>query len=150
MPRSLRNAQGFTLIELLITLLIAVLAVGVVAPRFSALIPGVEIKGEAQKVAALMRFARSKAIAEGDVIVLERIEEPMALKLTGKQALYEWPATIEVELRRETGADREGDNVKILFFPDGSSSGGSISLSRNDRRFQIKVDWLTGRVSVYE
>lgn len=148
MPRSLRTSQGFTLIELLITLLIAVLAVGVVAPRFSALIPGVEIKGEAQKVAALMRFARSKAIAEGDVIVLERIEDPLALKLTGKKELYEWPQTIEIDLVREIGMDR--DNAEIHFYPDGSSSGGSISLTRGNRRFQIKVDWITGRVNVYE
>jgi hypothetical protein len=37
---------------------------------------------------------------------------------------------------------------QIRFFPDGSSTGGRIGLSRNDRRAAVAVDWLTGLVSV--
>lgn len=140
--------KGFTLLELLITMLIAVLAIGIVAPRFSALIPGVEIKGEAQKAAALLRFARSRAIAEGDVITVERLEEPVAIKVTGADRLYQWPASIELKVTRELGSD-EGE-PEILFYPDGSSSGGVVSLQSENRRFRISVDWLTGRVTVYD
>jgi len=40
---------------------------------------------------------------------------------------------------------REGD---IRFNPDGSSTGGRISLADGRRRLGVGVDWLTGRVSV--
>jgi len=40
---------------------------------------------------------------------------------------------------------REGD---IRFNPDGSSTGGRISLADGRRRIGVGVDWLTGRVSV--
>jgi general secretion pathway protein H len=36
--------------------------------------------------------------------------------------------------------------VSILFFPDGGSTGGRLTLATGDRRRLIAVDWLTGRV----
>ena len=36
----------------------------------------------------------------------------------------------------------------IRFFPDGSSTGGRVSLVQGDRRSDVLVDWLSGRVSV--
>jgi general secretion pathway protein H len=38
----------------------------------------------------------------------------------------------------------------IRFNPDGSSTGGRISLSDGGRRIAVGVDWLTGRVAVAE
>jgi len=146
MYTSTRNEFGFTLLELLVTMLIAVMAISVVAPRFSALIPGVEIKGEAHKVAALLRFARSRSIAEGDVISVAHIEEPLAIEVTGSPKLYSWPASITLELTRELG--KSDDLPEILFYPDGSSSGGFISLTSDGLSYRVAVDWLTGRVTI--
>ena len=38
----------------------------------------------------------------------------------------------------------------IRFFPDGSSTGGRITLSIDSMRYLVNVDWLTGRVKVME
>ena len=38
----------------------------------------------------------------------------------------------------------------IRFFPDGSSTGGRVSLVQGDRRSDVRVDWLSGRISVDE
>jgi general secretion pathway protein H len=40
------------------------------------------------------------------------------------------------------------DQAKILFAPDGSTSGGRIALAQGQSHLLINVDWLTGRVSV--
>ncbi len=37
---------------------------------------------------------------------------------------------------------------QIRFFPDGTSTGGRVTLSRDDRKFDITVDWLTGLVAI--
>jgi general secretion pathway protein H len=36
----------------------------------------------------------------------------------------------------------------ISFFADGMSCGGSIALTRLDTAYEIRVNWLTGRVEI--
>ena len=36
----------------------------------------------------------------------------------------------------------------ISFFADGMSCGGSIALSRLDMAYEIRVNWLTGRIEI--
>ena len=38
----------------------------------------------------------------------------------------------------------------IDFFPDGSSTGGGLGITRNGSRRDILVDWLTGRISMHD
>lgn len=39
---------------------------------------------------------------------------------------------------------------RIRFFPDGSSTGGRITLKRGQREWHVNVAWLTGAVSVVD
>jgi hypothetical protein len=36
----------------------------------------------------------------------------------------------------------------IRFFADGSSTGGVVRLVRGERRADVAIDWLTGRVAI--
>ena len=36
----------------------------------------------------------------------------------------------------------------IRFFPDGSSTGGYIALADDKTEYRVKVDWLTGHISI--
>ena len=36
----------------------------------------------------------------------------------------------------------------VLFFPDGGSTGGRITIVRDQRRYDVRIDWLTGQVTV--
>jgi general secretion pathway protein H len=38
----------------------------------------------------------------------------------------------------------------VRFFPDGGSNGGRITLAAGDRKYDVDVDWLTGRVAILE
>ena len=42
---------------------------------------------------------------------------------------------------------QQGGRVTIGFFPDGSSSGGDIVLSRGGAQYRVNVNWLTGAVT---
>ena len=44
----------------------------------------------------------------------------------------------------------EQDTGAIRFFPDGSSTGGRVTLMVGERSYAVDVDWLTGRVRVLE
>jgi general secretion pathway protein H len=38
----------------------------------------------------------------------------------------------------------------IRFYPDGGSNGGRVTLAAGERKFEIDVDWLTGRIAVLD
>ena len=142
------RGSGFTLLELLVTMVIAVMAMSIVAPRFSALIPGIELRTETHKFAALLRYARSRAIAEGTVIDVSFLDDLGGIKVTGKTAPYRWPSSIDIQL--EPDGEASNDNAGILFYPNGSSSGGSVRIASGSRRYHISVSWLTGKVVIDE
>ena len=43
-----------------------------------------------------------------------------------------------------------GQRGGIRFFPDGSATGGRISLVADAKRFEVRVDWFDGSVLVEE
>lgn len=144
---------GFTLLELLVTLVIMTIAVALVAPRFTEALPGAELKAETRKVAALLRHARSQAVVFNQEIQVRLEEDPIALSISTQGRAYRPPDTIRLELAPGRAseqvdlADRQGGVIR--FFPEGHSSGGSITLSREGgRQASISIDWLTGRVSI--
>ena len=38
----------------------------------------------------------------------------------------------------------------IRFYPDGGSTGGRVTLAAGERKFEVDVDWLTGRVAILD
>jgi general secretion pathway protein H len=47
-----------------------------------------------------------------------------------------------------SGERRNAETGGIRFNPDGSSTGGRVSIGDGRRSIAVGVDWLTGRVSV--
>jgi hypothetical protein len=38
----------------------------------------------------------------------------------------------------------------IRFFPDGGSNGGRVTIAAGERKFDVDIDWLTGRVAILD
>jgi general secretion pathway protein H len=57
-----------------------------------------------------------------------------------------------VELRLYTAQSEVLDREKgyIRFFPDGSSTGGAITVSGPKLAYRVNVDWLTGAIAIVE
>ena len=58
----------------------------------------------------------------------------------------------DVELKLFTAQkDLVDDKVgAIRFYPDGGSNGGRVTISAGERKFEVDVDWLTGRVAILD
>ena len=151
---------GFTLLELLVVLVLATLMLSLVVPRFAAVVPGVELKSTTQKTASLLRYARSRAMAESRLIAVELDADAHALRMSHRDEPIALPESIELTLS-DTGSlalgheiqlpptlDASAPGPSIRFYPDGSSSGARLQLSGASGRFVIEVDWLTGRVRI--
>ena len=67
---------------------------------------------------------------------------------TGEGPVRQLPQRLAIELLTVAGERRSGARGDIRFNPDGSSSGGRITLTDGNRVMMVGVDWLTGRVSV--
>lgn len=161
--------RGFTLFELLVVMLIVGLATAVVAPRWVAALPGVQLSTAARKTAAVLRYAGNRAAAEQQIfkatvslwerrVSLYRITLPTAGRETDPQAdtdtlvsAYALPEDVTVASAVNGAGDPEPDRLNVFFYPDGANSGGQITLANDrDRRLVIHVDFITGAVRVSE
>lgn len=139
MPRADR-ARGFTLIEVLVVLVILGLVGGLVLLRGPQRSAALDMRQATGTVAAAMRVARSQAIASNRPIPVRL--EPRSVRI-GDADPRPLPPGITAAL---TGSAAVGPVV--LFRPDGSSSGGTVSLTGGSRTAIVGVNWLTGRVAV--
>lgn len=139
---------GFTLLELLVVLVIAVMATTLVAPGFSQVTERMALRGDSQKVAALLRFARSESIVQGSKVSIELQPETGTLLIYSQKPTSVYPVESGVDISLTGNRNESVLSNRILFFPDGSSSGGGIHLRSPAGHYQIVVDWLTGRVKV--
>lgn len=148
-----RRARGFTLLELLVVMVILAAVVGLVVPRFGAALPGVELKGAARDVASALRYARGRAIATRSDIAVVFDVDAATYRIEGAGAdERERSLGRNVSARLVTGrSELRGESVgAISFFPDGSSTGGRVTLRSGERVFEVDVQWLTGRVSILD
>jgi general secretion pathway protein H len=140
-----------TLLELLVVLVIAALMLALVAPNVARVLPGTELKGFALQTAALLRELRSEALTRVESRVLALVSEERRYRVQNGAALP-WPEGVQVELEVNElpgGLQLALDQPGLVFYPDGSSNGGSLVLHRAEGdRYRIQVDAFTGRVMI--
>lgn len=142
-----RSTKGFTLVELIVVLVIASLALALVGTSISRNISGAEMRTAARKVAASMRYTRTKAILSKSQQVFVVDTEALTY-LAPERPEEKLPEGMKVELntaRSELTSETAGG---IRFFPDGGSTGGNVRLEANGRIYKVNVAWLTGEASV--
>jgi general secretion pathway protein H len=125
--------RGFTLLELLIviSLLSLLSAVGARAYRERNSTPYFEA------IINTLDHAKLRAINEGRRIDLTCNDIASAAR-TGLSHQFYMSCASTLPSPQE--------NTTISFFPDGSSSGGLITLKNSGHNNTIKIDWLTGKL----
>ncbi len=145
-PRS--RDGGVTLLELLIVLSIMAIIAGLVIPMFGAGVSSTALKSAARQVAAGLRLARSEAVAtRHDMRVVLDLEH-RTFQVEPDARIHALPRELEMKLytaQSDLVSDRVG---AIRFFPDGGSNGGRITLAAGERKYDVDIDWLTGRVAI--
>jgi general secretion pathway protein H len=141
-PRS----RGFTLLELLVVLAIIALLLAITPPLITAAIPGAELKASARRVAAGLRLAREEAIRTGHDVAFTLDLETRSFEVDGRFRRGKLPKGLDLKLEAAETEMLDEQRGAVRFFPDGSSTGGRVILSRHDAGYQVGVQWLTGRI----
>jgi general secretion pathway protein H len=58
------------------------------------------------------------------------------------------PAELSIELLTTVGERMGTQRAGIRFNPDGSSTGGRVSLADGHRQVVVGVEWLSGQITV--
>jgi len=147
-PAAAGPARGFTLLEILVVLSIASLLLTLVPLAFSGSVDLVRSKGAARELAATLQAARSRAVAGNLVVAVELNAATGRYRVGANGDERVLPDGVRLTLVEVEKPDDGSDRGRIRFFPDGSSSGARLRLNDGERRFQISVQWLLGRVDI--
>jgi general secretion pathway protein H len=145
-----RLSSGVTLLELMIVLVLMALIAAVTIPIFGSGVSTTELRSAARELAAGLRLARGQAIAQRTEATLELDVAARNFRVPPDPRVHALPTGIEIKLftaQRDLVSDKTG---AIRFFPDGGSNGGRVTLAAGERKYDVDVDWLTGRVAILE
>ena len=135
--------------ELLVVLGVLGLVLALAVPSLGRSLPGLQLQTEARTVAGALREARVLAITGNRETTLVVDVEQRTLQLGGG-AVVRLNPQLGISLRAASSETAAAGTGGISFFPDGTSTGGRVTLSLGERERHVVVDWLTGKVSVVE
>jgi len=143
-----RSNGGFTLLAMLVVLVLIVSATSIVMPAMLNS-GGSQLRSGSRIVVAGLQRAREFAINQQNSAALIVDVNQRWLKIPGQSATRSVGDELKLNVFTARSELLNNDQAGIRFFPDGSSSGGRITLSRGGRQAYVDVDWLTGEVRVH-
>ncbi|MBO0766849.1 MAG: prepilin-type N-terminal cleavage/methylation domain-containing protein [Hyphomicrobiaceae bacterium] len=140
--------DGFTLVELLAVLVVLAIVAGLAATNLGGRHSADVLQATAHELASRCRAARSAAIwqASDQIVVIDMGNRV----ITAGKDVPPLKVADTVSLSSETSAteQRAPRVAGIRFFPNGGSTGGKIRLETGRQAYEVRVNWLTGRVAV--
>ncbi len=139
-----RRPGGFTLIEILVVFLIIGLILSVVSPMLRSN-DSFDMRDAARNITLNLRKARASAVIKHKSVAVIVDTENNTFHVETENKSYSLPKIAEI-LVTTVDSEVDGDLAGIRFFPDGSSTGGTIELTSEKSSYTLAIDWLTGSV----
>lgn len=135
--------DGFTILELLVVLAIMALALALAQPLVGKTADRLRLESAQSALLNALKTTRAAAIIRGTEASLlidlnARTFRSPALPTTSL------PPKVELGLKVAGLEATDRSHAEIRFYPDGSSTGGDLTLKLEDRIARLCVHWLTG------
>jgi general secretion pathway protein H len=140
--------RGFTLLEVIVVLVLAGIIYSLMLALPSRGTSVADLKASARVLASGLRQAQSTAMVTRRDAVLSLDLDTREFLMPGDREPRKLPDGIDLKLYTAQSEVASASRGAIRFYPDGSSTGGRITVSSGERKFLVDVDWLTGRVSI--
>ena len=125
---------------------ILAIAAGILLQRGPPRSATLDLRAAASELGRTLRAARVQAIT-ADRPVVVKFDIPGHAYAADGQPLHRLPLAFALTLVAVSPNAAAGATT-IAFTPDGSSSGGHVTMAQGGRRIAVDVGWLTGRVAV--
>jgi general secretion pathway protein H len=143
------RANGFTLLEMLAVILLVGIAAAAVSISVTQGLASARVRAASSEVAGALRAVRAQAIVRGQDQNFDVDTQANSYRNV-KQQDVRLPKGMRVSIT-SAKEDQPNDHTgRIRFFPDGSSTGGRITLQSGKREWHVNVSWLTGEVRVVD
>jgi general secretion pathway protein H len=140
------NSRGFTLIEILVVMVLIAVSGTLVYLSVGRSAEQKQGKLFAQEMIGLVKKARRTSLAFSRPVAFYISSADRICWVEGSQASLKIPEKVLVQAAGV--AQLDADVHGVFFYPDGSSSGGELTLSANGQPFFVfRVDILTGLVT---
>ena len=148
MRMSKASEGGFTLLEMVCVIALVAMLAAVLLPFVPRNTSRARLQAYALEAASLLKADRNAAIRGGtDVATL--VDVPSRAIRSGATAqTLRIPEDVRFEALLPQTCRQRAALSTISFFADGMSCGGAIALTRLDSSYEIRVNWLTGRIEI--
>jgi general secretion pathway protein H len=142
------DAKGFTLLEMVCVIAIIALLAAVLLPFVPRHTSRARLEAYAMEAASLLKADRNTAILrQAEISTL--VDAPLRAIRSGATArAIRIPDDVRFDALLPKTCKHRAALSTISFFGDGMSCGGTIALTRLDASYEIRVNWLTGRIEI--
>jgi general secretion pathway protein H len=142
------SERGFTLLEMVGVLAIIALLAAVLLPFVPRQTSRSRLQAYALQTATLLKADRNAAIRQQTDV--ETLVDPQtrAIRSGVTSAAVRIPQDVHFDALLPQTCNQRVALATISFFANGTSCGGTIALTRFDAGYEIRVNWLTGRIEI--
>jgi general secretion pathway protein H len=142
------SENGFTLLEMVCVLALIAMMAAVLLPFIPHQTSRSRLQAYALQTATLLKADRNAAIRRG-VDVSTLVDTASRSIRSGATAdTIRIPDDVGFNALLPQTCNRRAALSTISFFASGMSCGGAIALTRLDAGYEIRVNWLTGRIEI--
>jgi general secretion pathway protein H len=142
------HQRGFTLLEMVCVIAIIAMLATVLLPFMPRHTSRARLQAYALQAATLLKADHNAAIRrQADVATL--VDAPSrAIRSGATSEVLRIPDDVRFDALLPQSCRQRAALSTISFFADGMSCGGTIALARLDMAYEIRVNWLTGRIEI--
>jgi general secretion pathway protein H len=144
-----RGMRAFTLLEMLAVIILIGIAAAAVSISVAHGLASARINAAAGELAASLRATRTQAIMHGQQRIFQ-VDMRQGVYSGADKREVRLPKGLDLSVTSAASDQSGGDVARIRFFPDGSSTGGRITLRSGRREWHVNVSWLTGAINVFD
>ncbi len=140
--------RGFTLLEMVCVLAIIAMLAAVLLPFIPRATSRSRLQAYALQTATLLKQDRNAAIRDQVSVGTLVDTGGRAIRSGATSDAIRIPDDVHFDALLPQTCDRHPALSRISFFANGMSCGGTIALTRLDTGYEIRVNWLTGRIEI--
>jgi general secretion pathway protein H len=140
--------SGFTLLEMVCVLALIAMMAAVLLPFIPHHTSRSRLQAYALQTATLLKADRNAAIRRGADVSTLVDAGGRSIRSGATADVIRIPDDVRFDALLPQTCNQRAALSTISFFASGMSCGGAIALTRLDAGYEIRVNWLTGRIEI--